>query len=347
MTLQAIQKTMVAFLIVLVIYLDYRILELFLSPLAWAAILAILFYPLHRRIVTWTGKSSRAAFLSLVLVILLLVTPAIAVGAACIREGVRLFETIHQADVVSKAQEGMNWISERIPIPAVKIEDKLKEVAQTAGATLARWSARAVGNLAQLSFNLLVTGVGVFYLLRDGPEIVGFMKDTSPLEPETTERIIDEVSSMVTASVQSNVITACAQGFCATLVFWILGLPGPIFWGVVSGILAFLPIIAPALVWGGAAIYLLVGGQIVKGIAMLVLGTFLISGVDNVIRPAVIAGRAKMNGFVALISLFGGIFFFGFLGIVLGPLLAAVTTGLLKSYRESALQAQAVAPTDS
>ena len=80
---------------------------------------------------------------------------------------------------------------------------------------------------------------------------------------------------------------------------------------------------------------------------MLVLGTFLISGVDNVIRPAVIAGRAKMNGFVALISLFGGIFFFGFLGIVLGPLLAAVTTGLLKSYRESALQAQAVAPTDS
>jgi len=219
--------------------------------------------------------------------------------------------------------------------------------APTSAPPSGRALARAVGNLAQLSFNLLVTGVGVFYLLRDGPEIVGFLKDTSPLEPETTERLIDEVSSMVTASVQSNVITACAQGFCATLVFWILGLPGPIFWGVVSGILAFLPIIAPALVWGGAAIYLLVGGQIVKGIAMLVLGTFLISGVDNVIRPAVIAGRAKMNGFVALISLFGGIFFFGFLGIVLGPLLAAVTTGLLKSYRESALQAQAAVPTDS
>lgn len=347
MTLPAIQKTMVAFLIVLIIYLDYRILELFLSPLAWAAILAILFYPLHRRIVTWTGKPSRAALLSLVLVILLLVPPVIAVGAAGIREGVRLFETIHQANIVSKAQEGMNWISERLPIPAVKVEEKLKEVAETAGTTLARWSARAVGNLAQLSFNLFVMGVGVFYLLRDGPEIVGFLKDTSPLEPETTERIIDEVSSLVTASVQSNVITAFAQGLCATLVFWILGLPGTIFWGVVSGILAFLPLIMPALIWGGAAIYLLVDGQILKAIAMLFLGTFLISGVDNVIRPAVIAGRAKMNGFVALISLFGGIFYFGFLGIVLGPLLATVTTGLLKSYRESALQAQAVAPTDS
>lgn len=347
MTLPAIQKTMVAFLIVLIIYLDYRILELFLSPLAWAAILAILFYPLHRRIVTWTGKPSRAALLSLVLVILLLVPPVIAVGAAGIREGVRLFETIHQANIVSKAQEGMNWISERLPIPAVKVEEKLKEVAETAGTTLARWSARAVGNLAQLSFNLFVMGVGVFYLLRDGPEIVGFLKDTSPLEPETTERIIDEVSSLVTASVQSNVITAFAQGLCATLVFWILGLPGTIFWGVVSGILAFLPLIMPALIWGGAAIYLLVDGQILKAIAMLFLGTFLISGIDNVIRPAVIAGRAKMNGFVALISLFGGIFYFGFLGIVLGPLLATVTTGLLKSYRESALQAQAVAPTDS
>jgi predicted PurR-regulated permease PerM len=100
-------------------------------------------------------------------------------------------------------------------------------------------------------------------------------------------------------------------------------------------LMAFLPVVGPWLVWGPAAVGLLIADETSRGIALLLLGFLIVSGVDNVLRPALIAGRSQLNGLLVLISVLGGINAIGFLGVVLGPLLVATAAGLLKGYHES------------
>jgi predicted PurR-regulated permease PerM len=116
------------------------------------------------------------------------------------------------------------------------------------------------------------------------------------------------------------------------LIFWLLGLTAPVFWGVVTGVIAFLPLLGAAPSWLVAAVVLFIQGEIWRGIAMLVLGTFVISLADNVVRPLFVTKRSQLTVLVVLISLLGGLIAFGFLGVVLGPLLAALTLGLLAGY---------------
>jgi predicted PurR-regulated permease PerM len=140
---------------------------------------------------------------------------------------------------------------------------------------------------------------------------------------------------MIRVTMTSSFVVAAVQGASGGLVYWILGLPSPLFWGALMSLLSLLPVLGAWLVWGPMAVVLLFSGHTGKGIALLVLGTLLVSGVDNVLRPALIAGRAQMNGLLIFISLLGGVAAFGFLGIILGPVLVATFVGLLKGYHES------------
>ena len=344
MNLQLIHKVVIAGLLCLLIYWDYRILDTLFVPLAWAAILVTVFYPVHRRVAQRIRSKNMSAALSLVVVVFLVIAPALLVATVCVREGLELARNVHQGQVVNSAQSAFNSVSSRLGIQPVELEERVREIAQSLGRALARASGALLGDLVRFFFEFFIAVVAVFYLLRDGPALIGFMRDTSPFDEESTELIISGVASSVTTSFQSNLVTALAQGTLAGIIFWVLGVPAAVFWAVVTGVLAFLPLIAPALVWIGAAIYLFVEGEIVRGILMLILGNFIVSGVDNIIRPAFIAGKSKTHTLVVLISLFGGILVFGFLGLILGPLLGAVTMGVLDGYHSSVLQSRSTVP---
>ena len=111
-----------------------------------------------------------------------------------------------------------------------------------------------------------------------------------------------------------------------------LGLGAPVFWGVMMGFLSLLPFVGTWLVWVPAAVWLIVSGQLVKGVILIVLGGAVVSSIDNILRPAILSGRTQMNGLLMFISLLGGVTVFGLLGIVLGPLITAIVTGLFEAY---------------
>lgn len=331
-----IRNAIAAAVLLLILYLDFLILENFLEPLAWAVILTICFHPVFRWLNDRIHRPNLAALITLALVTVLLITPAFLVAGACIQQGIELFQQLDSGSALPKVQAWLADLSSRLPFPLPDLYSKIVELAEKLGAFLARSSPGVVGQFASFFFELVIMGVAMFYLFRDGEALMWFLFEISPFDREEGERVQAEISAVVKASVQSNAVVALVQGLLAGLVFWVLSVPAALFWGVVSGILAFLPMIAPALVWLGAAIVLFVQGELWRALAMLVLGFCVISGIDNFLRPALIAGRSQMHGLVTLLSLFGGIFVFGFLGIVLGPLLAAVTLGILRSYRESA-----------
>ena len=136
----------------------------------------------------------------------------------------------------------------------------------------------------------------------------------------------------MSASVTSSLVIAAVQGIVGGITLALLGVQGAVLWGVVMTILSFLPLIGAALVWAPVAVWLAVTGHLVKGIILALVGILVLSNVDNVVRPLLLVGKSKINTLVLIISLMGGVSAFGFIGIVLGPLVAVLLTAILESY---------------
>jgi predicted PurR-regulated permease PerM len=144
--------------------------------------------------------------------------------------------------------------------------------------------------------------------------------------------MIRQTRDLVVASIAAGLLIAALQGLAGGLLFAALGLGAPVFWGVMMGLLALLPFVGTWVVWLPAAIWLIATGQLVKGVVLVLLGATIVSSIDNVLRPAILSGRAQMSGLLMFLSLLGGVNLFGLLGIVLGPLVSAIVTGLFDAY---------------
>jgi predicted PurR-regulated permease PerM len=144
--------------------------------------------------------------------------------------------------------------------------------------------------------------------------------------------VLSQARDLVRASVVSATLVASAQGAAGGLLFWAVGLSAPVVWGVVMAFFSLLPVTGAWIVWLPAGVWLMVTGSIGKGLLLVGIGALVVSSIDNVLRPALLAGRSQMNGLLILISLIGGIGAFGLIGIVIGPVVVATMTSLLTAY---------------
>ena len=327
----------------LVIYMLYQVTKVFLAPLTWAVILTIFFYPIHRRVMARIQSASGAALISLVLVTVLLVAPMAWLVPAFIIETVSVVSQFRSEEVLPKVKLWAQEQLAQLPIPMGSFEAILDEAGSRARSLVTAYSARFAGNLVGFLLDLAVMLMAMFYLFRDGHKIVQMLKDVSPLGGVYSERMHGEVAELISVTLSSGFVVAAVQGLVGGLVFWGLGMPSPIFWGVIIAFLAFLPVVGPWLVWFPAAIGTFASGEEGRALALLILGFLFISGADNVLRPMLIAGRAHLNGLLVFVAVLGGISVFGLLGVVLGPLVIATAVGLLKAYRQS-LQGQPSLP---
>ena len=111
-----------------------------------------------------------------------------------------------------------------------------------------------------------------------------------------------------------------------------MGVPGAVLWALMTFLLSFLPLVGAALIWAPVAIWLALSGHLVKGVVLALIGLLVLGNVDNVVRPLLLSGKGKINTLVLIISLMGGVSAFGFIGIVLGPLVAVLLTAIIESY---------------
>ena len=163
----------------------------------------------------------------------------------------------------------------------------------------------------------------LFFFLRDGGEMVEAIIRVLPLGDERERRLFDKFSEVARATIKGTLVVGFVQGFLGGLLFWILGIAAPVFWGVIMTVLSLLPAIGSALVWLPAAIILMATGSVLKGIILIAVGTLVIGLVDNLLRPLLVGRDTKMPDFLILLSTLGGITVFGISGFVIGPIIAA------------------------
>jgi predicted PurR-regulated permease PerM len=316
-------------------YLFLRMLAPFFAPLGWAAVLAIFLYPWHERLAAEYGNV-RAAALSTLVVTVLIVGPGLVILTAFVQESRAALSAVDRdafAGQLALLEQGWNRIRGLIPgAQTIDLRSLIDEAISRTGGFLAARVGGLLADIVVVFFQLFVTLFAVFFFLRDSNTIMQEVRRSLPFEDLRRERMIRQTRDLVYASIAAGFVIASLQGLAGGVVFALLGLGAPVFWGVMMGFLAFLPFIGTWVVWVPAAIWLMATGQLVKGVVLAVLGVTIVGSIDNFLRPAILSGRAQMNGLLMFISLLGGVSVFGLLGLVLGPLVTAIVSGLFEAY---------------
>lgn len=323
--------------VVLLAWLLYRVFEPFLTPLAWAGVLVVCFYPWHARLEKKWGPT-RAAAVSTVALTLMLILPAIVILSAFVNEAVdaaRAFKQGGGAALLGKAQQAWSWLQQKFPqIGQVDLVALGEQAAQTVGAFLAARAGALLRNVAVFLFNLVVVILAMFYLLRDAGPLLEWARRLLPFDEAERGPVLEQAKNLIQASVTSGLIVAAVQGLLGGVAFAVVGVGAPVFWGVVMAFFSLLPLVGAWVVWVPAAIWLLVSGEKVAALVLAIIGAGVIGTVDNVLRPWLMAGRTQMNGLLMFISLLGGISVFGMVGVVLGPIVVATGISLLQAFAQ-------------
>ena len=282
--------------LVLLAYFLYLLFRPFLVPLAWAVILAAVFYPLHSRLKARWGRRW-AASISTAAVTVVIIVPFIFLLMAFVEEAAHAVSSIDlslQTPAFARVQSAWSWIQARVPNLG-DLDDLVRQGATQIAGLVAGQAGVLVKNIVLFVVDLIVMLFAVFFFFRDGDEIMAGLRRILPFRPDFRELMIVQARELIQASVIAGLIVAAVQGALGGITFALLGLGAPVFWGVMMAFFALLPIAGAWVIWGPAAIWLLLTGSTGRAIALIIIGTCVVGLVDNFLRPALVSGRTQIE----------------------------------------------------
>lgn len=323
------------------IYLCAAVLRPFLDVIAWSIVLVITFYPLHRRVLRRTRHGSFSAFISSFLAVLTILVPVLLVTALLVREVADLKNLLQERldhtqglTGLAPVRQVLEWLNQRFGLDIGKLSQSISQHASQITQVAAKYSVAFAGSITNLIISFVFTIFTVFYLFRDGDRLVARIPDLLPFDRLQSETLIRRTREVIEGSIYGVLVIALIQGALGTAAFIVLAVPSPVLWGVVMAVASLIPVLGTASVWAPCAIYLLLIGSWGKAVGLAIFGAFVISSVDNFIRPKLVGERVRLNELVMFFSVLGGLQVFGVLGIVLGPVLFAVTGSLIEVLRQ-------------
>tara|TARA_Y100000310_G_scaffold338576_1_gene428587 strand:+ start:1335 stop:2399 length:1065 start_codon:yes stop_codon:yes gene_type:complete len=310
-----------------IILLSILLMKSFIITIVGAVLLTYIFYPLNSLLIKAVKSKRIAAFLSVLLVILIIIIPLIFAANALIGESIIFFHKTKNLDISKLEATISEYTSEN-----VEVGEQIKNMLNKFSLFIAKKTSDLLVSLPKKMLEGFVMLFLMYYLFLDGKYVLEKIKDHIPLKRSHRKNITDRFSSVIYASLYGIVVTAFVQGAIGALGLWIFGVQSPILWGLVMIILSMLPFLGAFIVWMPAAIFKLVIGDTFNGLGLLFYGLFIISTIDNVVRPAIIGSKGKIHPALVLLGVLGGLEIFGLFGIILGPLILSIFTVFLELY---------------
>lgn len=319
-------------------YLVFLIVEPFLVPLAWSAVLAIFFSPLHAR-VEKILKPTPAALVSTLGVTFLLIVPALIVTAYTARQAVDATAKVQGAlthENSNAMDRAESWLKKRLPasMQDTDFSEQLRQAAEKAAAYLAGRLTGIVRNVVTFFVDLFLMLFALFFMFREGHEVVRGVRHLLPFESEIQAEMLEESRELIFASVAVALVIALMQGALGGLAFTLVGISSPLFWAVLIAFFSLVPVVGSALIWVPAAAWIGLNGHWGKAIVIVAISGGVAGIADNFVRPLLLRNRTRLNELLLFISVLGGIEIFGLLGIVAGPTIMAAAMGVFRVYME-------------
>ncbi|WP_167953999.1 AI-2E family transporter [Sphingomonas jejuensis] len=328
------QGGLIVFLVLITVALGL-VVSTFLNALLWSALAALLFQSLfHRLLRRWPGKRNRAAAVTLLIITVAVVIPALIVATLVVDQATGVYAQIRSGNISFAAY--FEQMHDALP-------RRLQQMLDSAGfgsferaqASIAAAVSSSASTLASRAFSigadaaafLLAFGVAfyvTFFLVRDGEFVGPAVVRALPLRPDVARRLSDKFVSVVRATIKGSGVVALVQGALGAITFWLVGMPAALLWGVLMAIAALLPAVGPAIIWTPVALYLFAIGSVVPAIVVVASGVAVIGLADNLLRPILVGRDTGLPDWLVLVTTLGGISLLGLSGIVVGPLVAAL-----------------------
>ena len=300
----------------------------FSTGLLGAPVLYVVFAPLHRRL---AGRMPRglAAGMVIVLAILVIVLPVASAAGLIANEAQDIAGGVIRSSLVDRLRE--------LRIGPYDVGAQIEALGSRAMAWVGTGALSLVGTLARLGIQLTVAFFGLYYLLCDSRRVWRNMRPFIPFSAENSELLKRRFKDVTVSTLIGTFATATVQGLCVGLAFVAAGLSNAFFWGVVTVIVAILPVVGSGLVWAPAVLVLALERHYLAAVLFALWGIIVIGNIDNIIRPWVFRRYAQIHPFITVIGAFAGLKYFGLLGLLVGPLAISYFFELIRMYREEYL----------
>ena len=318
----------------------------FLSPLVFAVSLAVIFGPVYRYLLKnfFKGKekSTGAAFITLLLVILIVLIPGFFIITKMYREIQDMYYYLTEesgrsaviAFLNSASAEGSNILFnafQGFSFDTLNVTDYLQKAVEWAFGNVDM----LFTSVAKVLIQIFITFFALFYFLRDGKEFKKHIIFLSPLIDTDDERIFYKLEQAVYSIVGGSLVVSVVQGILTGIGFALFHVPEPAVWGSIAAVAALIPGVGTSLVLVPGIIYLFATGSTPQAIGLLIWGLLAVGLIDNLLGPLLINKGIKIHPFIILLSVLGGLSFFGVVGFILGPLVLAFLFALLEIYKTS------------
>lgn len=316
------------------LYLCWLMLKPFVGVISWSAVLVIIFYPIHKRILRATKRPALSALISCALVILIILVPVALITIAVIGELSGAMQNLQSAlnYVLDPNSSVMGpvlaWVGRFIDVSRLKTDEYLLGQLRGMSGSIAGQTLGFLGGLISVIVQMFFVIFTMYYFFKDGDRIQTTVRDLLPLEKQQAQDIMSRTREVIDASVYGVISIAIIQGTLGGLAFWALGLPSAIIWGVAMTFMSMIPVLGAFVIWVPAAIYLALTGHWTKAIILALWGSLVIGMIDNFLRPKLVGGRTQLHELLIFFAVLGGLSVFGVLGVVLGPVVLAVALAL-------------------
>ncbi len=340
----------ITFFVVLAIALGItlRILAPFFAVILLSLAAAGLLHPGYRRLTRLLGGRRRvAALLVCALLVAAVMVPMFLTGQAVSREALGFYSMTTQQladrsllDLLQERRDALDRLSRLteafgVTLTPQKVYDSLASAGVRLGAFFYRQGVSIAKGLIQLFFGVLFWLLVLYYLLVDGERVLEWVLDVVPLPAEQQALVRRRFTEMAGSLVIGNGLAGIIQGVVGGIMFALLGLPGPVLWGVAMGVLAFIPVVGISLIYLPAGAILMFAGQTTQAAVLVAVLAAVATMVEYFAKPALVGRRAHLHPLLVLLSLLGGIDAFGAVGLVVGPLMMTGFVTLVGIYRES------------
>lgn len=338
---QVVEKTFFWVLLGTLLLGFFWLLSPFFSTIIFSLVIVLSFEPLYLFFLKiLRGKRYLAAFVCLLTIFLFIAVPLGGIIAAISTQLLKVAQTFQWDPGLFKNLVGEGWLTQTVEQwlatlgVDVDIGNLLKEFLHNSAQTLYQFSPKVAAKTANFFLKGMVSLLLVYFLLVDGPRLYHEILDLSPLKESDEKTLAKEINQTLQACIYGYILTALVQSILATIGFWIAGMPIALLLGVATFIMCFVPILGSASVWIPVFIYLLSMGRYGMATFMGIYGFFVISGIDNILKPILIQEKTKIHPVLLFLAIFGGLKLWGPIGILAGPVLVAVLLASLKIYKQ-------------
>jgi predicted PurR-regulated permease PerM len=301
----------------------------FSTGLIGAPVLYVMFAPLYK----WLAVRTRprlAAALVVILGIILVLGPGVSFLGVIAGEAQDMASGVLRGPLLSRLRE--------VRIGPYDVGAQIEALGSRLVSFIGASALSLVGTATRLGIQLTIAFFGLYYLLLAPHVAWRHVQPFIPFSRRNTEILRERFRDVTVSTLVGTGLTASVQGLLVGLAFWVAGLPNALFWGVVTVVLAILPVVGSGLVWGPGALSLALEGNYGRAFGLALWGVIVVSNVDNVIRPMVFRRWARIHPFITIIGAFAGIQYFGLLGLLIGPLAISYFFELIRMYEAEYLE---------